>query len=136
MGVLLISPEIRKRAAEIAAFCMRPENWYRPGPNATVPGDMPEHVLSVPPWTRVVFSWTLHDRELFRHLSVSNGPSTPTPREAMTIAAWVGFTGGKVAPTSSDDCPVILEPGPDWHLGLNGRVAILVQTVPRSEWPL
>ena len=94
LRVLIIGPEEKARAKEIATFSAQPENIYQPGPGSAPPGDRREHVAQF--WDfRCVFSWTRVQSGTYRHLSVSVGDPTRLPNPVMVdeISRLFGFTG-------------------------------------------
>lgn len=143
--MLIIKRENKVRAAEIVAYAMRKENWYRPGPGVTAPGNRGDHHhANFDGLVSVVFSWTVTDQPLpeagiktgdvLRHLSVmtTRSKGLPHPFSTFTIASWFGFTGGETDPGADD---VILRPGEDWLVAPHPRerTIVVMQKVPPEE---
>ncbi len=121
MSVLILSEEGKLEAHALALRAAQPENWYRPEEPGYIPGDEDGHVLVLQSY-RCVFSFTVHEDALYRHLSISVRASTtgvfPAPLAALTIASWFGFTGGQRDP-AAPQLELIVRPGADWMQGLN-----------------
>lgn len=100
----------QQRAREIVEYASQSENWYRPGPDAIIPGDKPEYVLQGTS-VRAVFTWTVSPDDVRRHLSVSVKAEgrAPLPIMVWTLAHYFGFTGAKV-----DEHGLVQEPAPSW----------------------
>jgi hypothetical protein len=116
MGIIILS-EAKKRAAEIAAFAEKTENWYLIGASTFVPGYRDEYTL-LSGDHRAVFTWTvLSTAEVVRHLSVSVPRPGRYPQliTIWTLAHYFGFTGAKVDPESD----TVREPAADWVAGVN-----------------
>lgn len=113
MSALILCEHHKRRAQEMATFAARAENWYCPEDPAYVPGDRDDHVAIFDSY-RCVFSYTLRQGVLFRHLSISlvDGAPDKLPGHVavFTIASWFGFTGGTEGPKG-----VITNPGSDWQ---------------------
>jgi len=128
MTVFLLTPEVRERAREVAAFARAEANWYRPG-DCRLPGDIPGHVL-VSGSVRAVFSWTVapHERGLFRHLSVSvrREGRYPLPQVVWTLAHLLGFTGA-----SPGEGGLVEDPAAAWAFDVNEEesTAVVVERV-------
>jgi len=122
VNVLLLTPEVRTRASEIAEFASRPENHYRIGESDWVPGDRPEFVLRSGT-LRAVFSHSVEGSGMtWRHLSVSNVTKLPNPVSVWTLARLFGFTGGELGP----DGETVVGAAPDWVTFQNEEKAIAV----------
>ena len=69
---------------------------------------------------RAVFSWTVIDGGVLRHLSVSSlvGSGVPHPTIILTLAHYFGFTGATGA--------FVSEPPDDWELGIHEHEACAV----------
>jgi hypothetical protein len=126
VNVLIITPEEKRAVQELVAFASAKENWFDPAKHKWVPGNRPEYRVQLTMYN-VVFTWTVGDGKVHRHMSISKlvGPGLPDPMFAMTIATWCGFTGGEVA----DD--VTVQPGPDWYIDVDREIpcAIFGQTI-------
>ena len=97
MRVLIIDSYATEAAAKIVEFSSRPENLYRPGATAKIPGDMKEHYLVLGDY-KIVFSLTRDPRtgEIYRHLSMSVPTRGAFPHTiAVTeVLDLFGFIGG------------------------------------------
>jgi len=91
LRVLVIGPKEREAAHKLVEFAARPENHYRPGPDAFIPGDNPKFVLRLTD-LRCVFTFT-EAKGLWRHLSVSVPDQNAMPHPAMVeeIGRLFGF---------------------------------------------
>lgn len=131
---LKISPQIKDQIKTLVAWAERPENWYRPSPEAKVPGDDPAYVIEIPsgafdhegktvPGHQCVYTHTVLKDAHFRHLSVSLYGRSVHPVVIWTLAAFFGFTGGEV----TDE--ITLHPAPDWllHVDQRTRAVVVVQ---------
>lgn len=93
MQIIALTQSVLDRVKEVVEYASRPENVYRPGPGARIPGDVPEHVAILGDF-RCVFSFTDVRDELYRHLSISIKTGTmPNPVLVQEIARLYGFTG-------------------------------------------
>jgi hypothetical protein len=115
MRVLIITDEEREAAHKVALFAAQPENHYRPGPQAKVPGDDSRHVLNINSF-RCVFTYTKSpEHGLFRHLSISIPTPSAYAHPAMveTISHLFGFTGKledwQVGPHQRDNCIIVAQ---------------------------
>lgn len=96
------SAEVQLR--DLAAYARRPENWYRPEGDSTVPGHRPEFVRVFrcrDPFGgehafRVVYTISVLNGRPFRHASISmdDREQEPTVLAMFTICKFLGFTGG------------------------------------------
>jgi hypothetical protein len=97
MQVLVIDDQFKRRAAEIREFASKPENVYRPGPDAVAPGDNPNFALESGN-CRIVFSLTYDAGQdmIFRHFSMSASRRTvlPNPIVVAEVLPYFGFVGG------------------------------------------
>lgn len=136
MSILLLNEAELRRAHDVALHASRPEHWYRPGVSTWTPGDRPEHVVQFASF-RAVFSFTVSDGALWRHLSISSANAQrgklPVPLVACTVASWFGFTGGKELaepgerPPPPNFCRLVAAPGEDWLLNIHhGPILCLV----------
>ncbi len=100
--------------AEVRDFARKPENLYRPGPDALVPGDSPNHVIVTGEF-KIVFSLSYSEerQETFRHLSISidRVGQMPHPAIVTEVMGYFGFIGGLESGLSSislDDGVVVV----------------------------
>ena len=102
MGVLVWNnSDARSDLASLRAFAEHPDNTYRPGPGAPVPGDDPRYRRFIPyqdpapNCLRVVYTITLGpDRIAYRHLSLSaNRGDPPIPLVEELVLPALGFRG-------------------------------------------
>lgn len=109
MNFFLWSKDVERAVKDVREHAERRENWYRPGPGATIPGSDARHIV----WagtTRAVFSWSVGPSGVLRHLSLSAGEGkAPRLEGCWTIAHYFGFTGAPLAQHG-----LFLQPGPDW----------------------
>ena len=110
LGYLPLTDETKTALRELAERSAREKNWYRPfsSPGGALPGD--EECYTV--WAgsfKVVFTYTVHGGQLFRHLTISQDGDLPDIVPALTIAFLLGYTGA-----SPDELGLVHEPGPDW----------------------
>lgn len=103
-GVLILTDDDKRRARDLAAFAARPERWFCPG-SATPPGSAEGRYVWLQGY-RCVFTWSIYQVGVYRHLSVTGDRLPPRPH-VFVLAAALGFTGWKAA----DDG---VEPGADW----------------------
>ena len=118
MTMLVLSPEAKAKAHELALYAAQPAHWYRPEVDADPPGDGAAHVVYLDSY-RCVFSHTAVAGHLLRHLTLSVAAATegrlPHPLAAFTLASWFGFTGGVTATVDgAGDEAIIVQPGRDW----------------------
>lgn len=130
MRRLLIDDALREACSRLRAHAHDPAHWYRLGKSTVVPGDMPEHVLSLPEGFRVVFSVTEapeYRPRPFRHLSVSvDGPNYPHPIAVWTLADLLGFTGAEMTDA------VVVGPGP-WAMDIDKTEHCIVVQQPLED---
>lgn len=98
MQALIIDDEFRSRITQVREFASRPENLYKPGPEAVCPGDNPNYVVESGN-VRIVFSLTwmfLGEWGTYRHISISvnNQKSVPHPVVVKEVLDLFGFIGG------------------------------------------
>lgn len=128
MSYFLITPELKDDLRRCREYAEAPDHWYRPGPDAVPPGDIPEHVFNSGT-VRAVFSWTLIKEKTYRHLSVSTGAPGryPLPVVVFTLADMFGFTGG----TRTED-GVVKTPAQGWGMQADQQYEciVVVQEVP------
>lgn len=113
MRPLIIGAAQRQVAQEVVTFARRPENWYRPGADRPPPGDNPAHICFFPLDVRCVFSYTLFEGKLYRHLSVSLPQGYPNPFAVRAITQLFGFTGGWddwLVDPHNEGCVVVMQP--------------------------
>lgn len=93
MQVLLSGPEEQARVREITAYAEAQGHWYKPGVSP-IPGDTPEHSTILGTY-RCVFSITVGNDALYRHLSISvpQKGRLPLPFVVFEIATMFGLTG-------------------------------------------
>lgn len=124
--------EAQKRATEIVEFAQQKENWYTPGKSATVPGDDPRHILE-DRGIKAVFSWTVTEKGVFRHMSASvpTPGKYPYPALVWTLAYLFGFTGAQ-----ADKQGVVSLPSRSWAFGENKEEGTIVvqEPVPQERW--
>lgn len=109
--LILEKDENKKKIQQLVDYASKPENYYYPDTEGTVPGDISEHVANLS-GIRCVFSLTVLNNVAYRHLSLS-GPEKgelPNATVSFTIATWFGFTGARV------DNDVSVAPG-RWQMG-------------------
>lgn len=101
MRALIISDGIVQRIREVVAHASQRDHWYDPT-NRTdgwldrLPGNNPEHCVTIPDNYRCVFSYSISgNKQVWRHLSVSVPAkgAMPSPEAIITIAPLFGFTG-------------------------------------------
>jgi hypothetical protein len=122
MRPLFIGAQERASVRGLVVYAAEPKRWYRPE-QAKVPGNDPAFCLHL--WTyRCVFSFSVIDGDLLRHLSISV-PSTgmPSPIAAFTLAELFGFTGW----TGSYETPK------DWQIYANHEEHCIVLGQPIVE---
>lgn len=130
--ILTLSDEVKEKAAALAEFASRRENWYFGGESDFVPGDNPDYVLRMNDY-RCVFTYTLADSKLYRHLTISvPGKNYPHPAAVLTVAHMFGFTGAKLAHGTDD---VVAEAGEDWQMAAKEaeRCIVVVQEIPNGR---
>jgi hypothetical protein len=100
LRVLELDDASRQRAHEVALYAARPENWYRIGFSDWSPGERPQHCAMLGSFG-CVFSYSLDQGKLYRHLSISTAGALcgkfPAPTAVWTIATWFGFTGAEIS---------------------------------------
>ena len=72
--LLVIGEEEREAAHKVALYAAFPENHYRPGPGAAVPGDNPNFVVMLGSF-RCVFTFTVVEKVLYRSVARKPRPS-------------------------------------------------------------
>lgn len=97
LRVLIIDEEFKRKVSEVLAYACLPENIYRPGPDAKIPGDDPRHLLMTGDY-KIVFSLTYISAEdtTYRHFSISvaNRSRLPHPIAIEEVLPFFGFFGG------------------------------------------
>lgn len=95
MRILLIDDAAKAEVQRVLDFAEMPENWYRPGRTAVIPGDDPRFVAHLTDGFRAVFTITkASDGLVLRHLSISiDGTKFPNIAAAFEIATMFGFNG-------------------------------------------
>ncbi len=116
LRALVIGNAEREAAKALVEFTTQPENHYKPGPGAKVPGDDPRYVAHFGTY-RCVFTITEMPDGLWRHLSVSvpAKDKLPHPAAIEEIAHLFGIAGtveewakdGLVAPNGVEHCVVV-----------------------------
>lgn len=116
MRILIIDDYAKSTAAKVVEFASRPENLYRPGSAAKIPGDTKEHILQLGDY-RIVFSLTKDpvSSEVYRHISMSvpTQGSFPHPAAITEILNLFGFIGGlencQVNVSQVENCIVVAQ---------------------------
>jgi hypothetical protein len=116
MRVLIIDAQVKEAASKVVEFATNPENLYRPGPNAKIPGDVKEHILQLGDY-KVVFSLTKDPLtgEVYRHFSMSvpDQGSLPHPIAVNEVLDLFGFIGGldncQVNVSQVENCIVVAQ---------------------------
>jgi len=97
MRVLIIDSYAKEEADKVVKFAFRPENLYRPGTTARIPGNVRKHILVLGDY-KIVFSLTRDPQtgEVFRHLSMSVPTlgAFPHPAAITEVIDLFGFKGG------------------------------------------
>lgn len=119
MRVLVIGEAEKEAAKRLVEYAEKPENHYKPGPDAKVPGDDPSYVLQLYDF-RCVFTITESKDGVWRHLTISvpAKDKLPHPAAVEEIAHLFGIEGtveewakkGHVAPHEQDHCIVVVHP--------------------------
>jgi hypothetical protein len=125
MRLLFIREADRQQAARIVSYAR--DHEYLVAGDVLVPGADSRHVLHLAVGYRVVFSFTRHRGQLYRHLSISvSGDDTrfPGPAAVVEIATLFGFqrqppldayglpAGWSIALHQAEGAVVVLEPLP------------------------
>jgi hypothetical protein len=119
LRALVIDDENKSAATRVVEFASRRENYFIPGKTEFVPGDRDEYVAMLGTY-RCVFTVTLSNDRMYRHLSISIPEKLPNPIAAFTIARMFGFTGGSV------EGEVVTAPSEQWQIGLDEKRAVVV----------
>jgi hypothetical protein len=119
LRALVIDETAMVEVTRVLGFANKRENYFVPGNTPFVPGDRDEYVAMLGTY-RCVFTVTLMNDRMYRHLSISIPEKLPNPIAAFTIARMFGFTGGSV------DDEVVTEPSEEWQIGLDEKRVVVV----------
>lgn len=116
LRILIIDDELKRKVSEVLAYACLPENLYRPGLDAKIPGDDPKHVVITGDY-KIVFSLTYIRAEdtTYRHfsMSVGNRSRLPHPVAIEEVISLFGFFGGlkmcMVDVSEQEGCVVVVQ---------------------------
>jgi hypothetical protein len=136
MRALIIGPDEKQAIARVVAYATDREHWYCFAPGAAVPGDSPEYVAHVPDGFRCVFTLTLTQGKVYRHLSVSvNGVDRlPSPEACVALAIEFGFTASNQDAADNMDLVMLMQ-SDGWHAATNpiDRCVVMCQEIGRGD---
>lgn len=133
MDILDMGPSFMAAIARLRAYAEARANWYYPGVQG-LPAENPRYVLDSGT-LRIVFTWTVVEVGVFRHLSVSTRMQVPgvekLPNRILTytIAHHLGFTGALISGVTA------VEPGPTWMIDVSGPEAAVPHVMLAEQAP-
>lgn len=115
--LLIVDANYITACKKVVNFAAKGRNWYRPKEGKPPPCDLPGYSIQLLSY-RCVFSFTVHERALYRHLSISiPNEKYPNPFAFLAIAKMFGFTGWD----GKND-----RPPRDWFFDVNEREHCIV----------